>query len=172
MAGQLSDTTALGPTPAEWRLAMGAFPTGVAVVTSWRGESPVGSTVNALCSVSLSPPLLLICLDRTNPICAPLEGCGVFGVNVLPHEGGPALAIRFSAAPEAERFTDLRYSAARPGAPQFDVAPVFIDCVVEGVHPGGDHLIYVGRGVRAVHASGVAPLLYHRGAFPGLTLGS
>jgi flavin reductase (DIM6/NTAB) family NADH-FMN oxidoreductase RutF len=118
MAGQLSDTTALGPTPAEWRLAMGAFPTGVAVVTSWRGESPVGSTVNALCSVSLSPPLLLICLDRTNPICAPLEGCGVFGVNVLPHEGGPALAIRFSAAPEAERFTDLRYSAARPGAPQ------------------------------------------------------
>jgi flavin reductase (DIM6/NTAB) family NADH-FMN oxidoreductase RutF len=172
MAGQLSEALATEPTPAQWRAAMGAFPSGVTIVTSWRDGAPVGSTVNAFCSVSLSPPLLLICLDRSNPICAPIDACGVFGVNVLPHDGGRTLALKFSAAPEAERFEGLAYRASKGGAPQIDVAPVFIDCVVEAVHPGGDHLIYVGRGVRAQHVSAAPPLLYHRGSFPNLALGA
>ena len=53
------------PTPAEWRAAMGCFPSGVTIVTTWDGDEPVGSTINAFCSVSLTPPLLLICLDLT-----------------------------------------------------------------------------------------------------------
>jgi flavin reductase (DIM6/NTAB) family NADH-FMN oxidoreductase RutF len=170
LAGQLKEAP-VGPTPGEWRSAMGAFPTGVTIVTSWREDAPVGSTVNAFCSVSLTPPMLLICLDHSNPLCAPLRACGVFGVNILPHDGGRALAMRFSAAPEIGRFVDLDYCAANGGAPQLAVAPVFVDCVLEGVHPGGDHLIFVGRGVRAQHVSGAPPLLYHRGAFPSLALG-
>ena len=49
-------------------------------------------------------------------------------------------------------------------------APVFIDCVVQDIHVAGDHLIAVGRGVRVEHASGAAPLLYHRGQYPKLVL--
>ena len=87
MAGSLNDA---GPTPSEWRAAMGYFPSGVTIATTWDGETPVGSTINAFCSVSLEPPLLLICVAALNPIHAPLRKAGVFGVNILPISGGKA----------------------------------------------------------------------------------
>ena len=69
-----------GVTSAEWRAAMGCFPSGVTIITSWDAGEPVGSTINAFCSVSLDPPLLLICLDNANPLRGPVEASGVFGV--------------------------------------------------------------------------------------------
>jgi flavin reductase (DIM6/NTAB) family NADH-FMN oxidoreductase RutF len=144
---------------------MGYFPTGVTVVTSWRDGQPLGATINAICSVSLDPPMLLICLDCANPLCGPIAACGLFGVNILGEEGRD-LAHRFSAAPEAERFEGRPFRSAAGGAPQLDEAPVFVDCRVESTARVGDHLIVVGRGVRTDHRSGAAPLLYHRGAFP------
>ncbi len=154
------------PTAAEWRAAMSYFPTGVTVVTSWRDGAPVGATVNAFCSVSLEPPLLLICLAHDNPLCAPLRRSAVFGINILPHEDGASLAMRFARDPEAERFRGLAYGSVGSGAPQLALAPVFVDCRLEAEHPAGDHAIFIGRGVRADHASFAAPLLYHRSAFP------
>ncbi len=151
---------------AEWRAAMGCFPSGVTVVTSWRGDRPVGSTVNAFCSVSLTPPLLLVCLDLANPILPDVEASGRFGVNILPASEGAALARRFAAAEEETRFEALAFLANEAGAPQLACAPTFIDCTVEAVHPGGDHRIVVGRGRRIDHAHEGAPLLYHRGGFP------
>jgi flavin reductase (DIM6/NTAB) family NADH-FMN oxidoreductase RutF len=159
------------PSPADWRAAMGAFPTGVTIVTTWREGEPLGSTVNAFCSVSLVPPLLLVCLDRGNPLVEPVRACGVFGVNFLPHDGGQALAIRFARETEEQRFVGVGYGACEGGAPRLDVAPVFIDCAFEAAHEAGDHLIYVGRGRRVDHAHSIPPLLYHRGAFPGVHLG-
>jgi 3-hydroxy-9,10-secoandrosta-1,3,5(10)-triene-9,17-dione monooxygenase reductase component len=152
-------------TPAEWRRAMGYFPTGVTIVTTWDGDEPVGSTINAFCSVSLEPPLLLICLDMKNPIRAAFERARIFGVNILPEHGRP-IAQRFARDPQADRFHDFPYRVTAGGAPQLDVAPVFIDCALEDLHQAGDHLIAVGRGLRIAHASADAPLLYHRGAFP------
>jgi flavin reductase (DIM6/NTAB) family NADH-FMN oxidoreductase RutF len=158
-----------GPlTPAEWRGALGYFPSGVTIVTTWDAGAPVGSTVSSFCSVSLEPPLLLICLDHRNPILAPLTQCLVFGVNILP-EDGAALARRFAAEPQTDRFRDFAYRAAAGGAPQLAVAPVFIDCGLESAHEAGDHTIVVGRGLRIDHTSPVPPLLYHRGAFPRLS---
>jgi flavin reductase (DIM6/NTAB) family NADH-FMN oxidoreductase RutF len=159
------------PTPAEWRAAMGAFPTGVTIATSWRDGEPTGSTINAFCSVSLAPPLLLICLDRSNPLVEPVRACGVFGINFLPHDGGQALALRFAREPESGRFAGVGYGALEGGAPQLEAAPVFIDCVFEAAHEAGDHLIYIGRGRRAHHGAHAPPLLYHRGAFPAVHLG-
>jgi 3-hydroxy-9,10-secoandrosta-1,3,5(10)-triene-9,17-dione monooxygenase reductase component len=147
---------------------MGYFPTGVTVVTSWRRDAPVGSTINAFCSVSLDPPLLLICLDLANPICEPVRSCGVFGVNILSAEGGRDLAMRFARMAEEERFNDLAWRAQDGGAPQLGAAPMFIDCRVQDIHTAGDHLVLIGRGVRTEHASSDTPLLYHRGAFPAL----
>jgi flavin reductase (DIM6/NTAB) family NADH-FMN oxidoreductase RutF len=155
------------PTPAEWRAAMGYFPTGVTIVTTWEGPEPVGSTVNAFCSVSLEPPLLLICLDLKNTIRQALEKTRIFGVNIL-HEDGRAVAQRFAREPLADRFGDFPYRAAPGGAPQLAAAPVFIDCVAQDIHAAGDHLIAVGRGVRIEHASTATPLLFHRGQYPKL----
>lgn len=158
---------AAGPTPAEWRAAMGYFPSGVTVCTSWRGEVPLGSTINAFCSVSLDPPLLLICLAHANPLAEPVRASGAFGVNILPHDGGQSLARHFALGPEDRRFEGLEWSADPSGAPRLACAPVFIDCRVEQIHDAGDHIIVVGRGMRTQHAAGVTPLLYHKGAFPG-----
>jgi 3-hydroxy-9,10-secoandrosta-1,3,5(10)-triene-9,17-dione monooxygenase reductase component len=153
------------PTPAVWRTAMGYFPTGVTIVTTWDGAEPVGSTISAFCSVSLEPPLLLICLDLKNPIRAAFEKARVFGVNILP-EDGRHIAQRFAREPLTDRFCEFEHRCADGGAPQLADAPVFIDCVVENIHEAGDHLVAIGRGVRVEHAAEVSPLLYHRGKFP------
>jgi len=151
--------------PAEWRAAMGRFPSGVTIVTSWCDGAPVGTTVNAFCSVSLEPPLLLICLDHTNPALAPIEAMGLFGVNFLA-AGHDELARRFGRLRETDRFAGLGWRANEGGAPQLEVACLFVDCALEQAHVAGDHKILVGRGVRIDHASAAGPLLYHKGAFP------
>jgi 3-hydroxy-9,10-secoandrosta-1,3,5(10)-triene-9,17-dione monooxygenase reductase component len=166
MAGSLTSRTARSDlTAAQWRVAMGCFPSGVTVVTTWEGDKPVGTTVNAFCSVSLEPPLLLICLDYANPVLAPMERCGVFGVNILNAESRE-LALHFSRNPEEDRFAGLTHRARVGGAPQLQAAPVFIDCAVEHSYEGGDHRIVVGRGLHIEHASEMPPLLYHKGCFP------
>ncbi|MDB5446487.1 MAG: flavin reductase family protein [Phenylobacterium sp.] len=162
MAGQLVSAAANLPGPAEWRAAMGSFPSGVTVVTSWVDGAPFGSTVSAFSSVSLEPPLLLVCLDLKNPMCRAIPVCGVFGVNILG-EDGQDLARRFAFTPEAERFEDLAFRAEGGGAPQLDAAPVFIDCVVHEIITAGDHLVIVGQGVRTDHRSATPPLVYHTG---------
>jgi 3-hydroxy-9,10-secoandrosta-1,3,5(10)-triene-9,17-dione monooxygenase reductase component len=163
MADDLNPETV--PTPAEWRAAMGYFPSGVTIVTSWDGEAPVGTTASSFCSVSLEPPLLLVCLDHKNPALAPIQRCGLLGVNILSAECHD-LAMRFGRPSEDDRFAGLLYRSAAGGAPQLDVAPVFIDCVLEQGHPAGDHTIVVARPRRIIHTSAEPPLLYHKGAFP------
>jgi flavin reductase (DIM6/NTAB) family NADH-FMN oxidoreductase RutF len=152
------------PTSADWRSAMASFPTGVTVVTSWENGEPVGSTINAFCSVSLEPPMLLICLDRANPLLAPIEQCRVFGVNILC-EDSQHVALRFARPPLDSRFKDFGYHAVGKGAPQLDAAPVFVDCTLENAYPAGDHFVMIGRGVRVDHASAAAPLVYHKSRF-------
>lgn len=144
---------------------MGCFPSGVTIVTSWRGSEPVGATVNAFCSVSLEPPLLLVCLDRASPTLGPIEQSGVLGVNILDAECAH-LAMRFGRKPEEDRFAGLGHRGCEGGAPHLEAAAVFIDCALESVHEAGDHKIVVGRGLRVSHNSAAAPLLYHKGAFP------
>ncbi len=157
--------------PEEWRAAMGYFPTGVTIVTTWDERDgqpdPVGSTINAFCSVSLDPQLLLICLDLKNPIRPALERSRVFGVNIL-NDACSGVALRFARDPLTDRFAELAWDAAEGGAPHLADAPVFLDCQVEDIHSAGDHLVIIGRGVGARIDPHPAPLLYHRGAFPKL----
>jgi flavin reductase ActVB len=148
--------------PAEWKAAMGRFPSGVTVVTSWVDGAPFGSTVSAFCSVSLEPPLLLICLALGNPMCESIAACGVFGVNILA-EDSQALAQRFAFTPEAERFEALAWRAQPGGAPQLDDAPVFIDCRPRQIVTSGDHLVLIGEGLRTDHRSERPSLVYHSG---------
>ncbi len=150
----------------EWRAAMGRFATGVTIVTSWDASAPVGTTVNAFCSVSLDPPLLLICLANTNPVLRPVETSGIFGVNFLDTECAD-LARRFGRDPVGGRFDAVEHHC-EGGAPRLAVATTFIDCRVEQSHEAGDHRIVVARGVRIGDHREAPPLVYHRGQFPKL----
>jgi len=166
------DPAQIAPSPAQWRQAMGCFPTGVTVVTTWDEledgrPDPVGSTINAFCSVSLDPPLLLICLDLKNPIRRALERTRLFGVNILCADSH-GMAMRFASEPLNERFLEFDWGSADGGAPRLHAAPVFLDCQVQDIHPAGDHLVIIGRGVGAHIDPQPAPLLYHHGAFPRL----
>jgi len=153
-----------GPTPSDWRAAMSYFPTGVTIVTSWLDGAPIGSTINAICSVSLEPPLLLVCLDRANPLVEPIKESGVFGVNILD-EDSRHVAVRFARPPVDTRFVEHAFRAVGSGAPQLEASPVFIDCVLETAHMAGDHYVMIGQGVRTDHASEASPLLYHKSRF-------
>lgn len=151
--------------PTDWRGAMGRFPSGVTIVTSWADGAPVGTTVNAFCSVSLEPPLLLVCLVHANPALAPIERSGLMGVNFLPAEACD-LARLFGKDSGDDRFAGVPYTARQGGAPQLAAACVFIDCTLEQAHDAGDHRILVARGIAIDQTSAAAPLLYHKGAFP------
>jgi flavin reductase (DIM6/NTAB) family NADH-FMN oxidoreductase RutF len=144
---------------------MGRFPSGVTIVTCMSDSVPVGTTVNAFTSVSLEPPLLLVCLVHENPALAPIERCGLFGVNFLAaeHHG---LARQFGRESATDPFDGVSYVIQDGGAPQLQAACLFVQCALEQSHAAGDHKILVGRGLRIDHASTAAPLLYHKGSFP------
>jgi flavin reductase (DIM6/NTAB) family NADH-FMN oxidoreductase RutF len=153
-------------TALDLRTAMGHFATGVTVVTA-TGPDGVhhGSTANAVASVSLDPPLLLVCLREDSLTLAALLAAGRFAVNVL-HERQLSHARRF-ARRAAWDGSDRRDGVT--GVPLLDRALAALECEVHDVADGGDHRIVVGR-VRFVEhpQAHEPPLLFYRGAFAAL----
>lgn len=136
-----------------FRHVMGHFATGVTVVTTRSQERLAGLTVNAFCSVSLNPPLILICVDLTSTTCPSIRESGVFAVNVLTEK--QEYLSRCFATTSVERyegFCHARYHVAATGAPIIDDTLAFLDARVVAEYPGGDHVIFLGQ----VVATGVA----------------
>jgi flavin reductase (DIM6/NTAB) family NADH-FMN oxidoreductase RutF len=139
-----------------FRQVMGHFATGVSVVTTRNQETPVGLTVNAFCSVSLNPPLILICVDLTSTTHPLIRESGVFAVNMLTDK--QEYLSRCFATSSAERYEDFCYASyhvAATGAPIIDDTLAFIDARVVAEYHGGDHAIFLGQ----VEAMGVAGLV-------------
>ena len=150
----------------EFRRVMGYFATGVTVVASLDREGgAVGLTVNAFTSVSLDPPLVLVCLHRDAYAHDPLLEAGHFGVSFLKEDQG-ALALRFSRDEPALRFRNLDLDEGPLGSPLLPGALAWVECEVSEVHPGGDHSIVVGRVVAGRSHEG-EPLVFFRGALMG-----
>ncbi|WP_411820588.1 flavin reductase family protein [Hyphococcus formosus] len=150
--------------PDDWRSVMGYFASGVTVVTGWDGTEPVGTTVSAFCSVSLTPPLLLVCLDHNNPALAPIKKKGRFGVNILSADGMD-VAMRFATPMETNRFEGFDFVHTDGGAPRLSGAPVFIDCDLHDTYSVGDHDILIGRGRKVEKELTAKPMIYHQGKF-------
>jgi 3-hydroxy-9,10-secoandrosta-1,3,5(10)-triene-9,17-dione monooxygenase reductase component len=149
---------------------MGHFATGVAVVTSRSPDGRAcGLTVNALASVSLDPPLILVCLAVTSATHDAVLESGSFAVNVLD-ESGADLAERFSRGRRASRFRALELHEEVTGAPVLDRALAWLDCRVHAVHEAGDHSIVVGRVQDCGVREGRVPLLFYRGRFGGASV--
>ncbi len=143
---------------------MGHFATGVAVVTSRTSEGdPCGATANAVASVSLEPPLVLVCLATSSVTHGCVLENGVFAINVLD-AGAGALARRFSRGRRATRFEGLELDEQASGSPVLADALAWLDCRIEAIHPAGDHAIVVGR-VLACDARAGDPLVFFRSGF-------
>jgi flavin reductase (DIM6/NTAB) family NADH-FMN oxidoreductase RutF len=128
---------------AEFRAACALFPTGVTVITrQMRDGRPYGMTVSSFTSVSLHPPLVLVCIDRRCGFTADLSVGSPFAINVL-REDQQAIAARFASAPELGRFSNIAWTAGATGVPMLQDAVGAFSCIVENVFPGGDHLIVV-----------------------------
>ncbi len=142
------------------RQACGSFPTGVTVTTCiGDDQEPHGITVNSFTSVSLDPPLVLVCIDRRSQMVRHLSPQRRFAVNVLS-AGQEALSARF-AATWRRRFEGVAWYPGLTGAPLLDGVAAGLECVVLDVHPAGDHVIVLGQVFRTF-ASEQSPLVYVR----------
>ncbi len=148
------------------RDVMGHFATGVSVVTA-RGEdgAPVGTTANAISSVSLDPPLLLACLARSSETLAAVRRSGRFAVNVLAAEQRHH-SDRFARKGSAVGAHEVDFDDHDAGVPVLPGSLATIVCEVEAIHPAGDHEIVVGDARHLEHRDpGAEPLLFYRGSY-------
>lgn len=151
----------------EFRRVLGRFASGVTVVTAVDEEGPAGFACQSFASLSLDPPLVVFMVGRTSTTWPRIARAGGFCVNVLGEEQGEL--CRGFAVSGADKFAGVAHRPApATGAPLLDGVPAWIDCTIQAVHTGGDHLIVVGR-VEALGCEGDgAPLLFHRGRFGGI----
>jgi flavin reductase (DIM6/NTAB) family NADH-FMN oxidoreductase RutF len=153
-----------GHDPRTLRDALGCFATGVTVVTCLGADDkPAGLTVNSFTSVSLDPPLLLVCLHKMAASAAALTEASHFAVNVLQTGQQPA-SIRFSTRDE-DRFGTTPWSCGEAGAPILRDSLGVFECRHHALHDGGDHHILIGEVVKASFDAGLDPLLFFRGRY-------
>lgn len=145
------------------RSAFGHFATGVTIITAVDGEGrPVGMTANSFSSLSLDPPLVLWSIASNASNFAAFSAARGFAVHVL-HAGQQDLATLF-ATRNADRFRGLTTSPGAAGAPLLPDFHARFDCETHATHPGGDHLIIVGRVLEFTERAG-EPLVFYRGRF-------
>jgi flavin reductase (DIM6/NTAB) family NADH-FMN oxidoreductase RutF len=149
--------------PKDLRNVMGHFATGVTIVTTKDRTGKVyGLTANAFTSLSLDPPLLLICVDKAADCYACFEESNVFAVNFLG-EDQEQLSRRF-ATKGIEKFAGVQYQQGPSGVPLLEGAMGYLECKVVACYEGGDHTICVGE-IQAAEASGDRPLLFFKGKY-------
>jgi flavin reductase (DIM6/NTAB) family NADH-FMN oxidoreductase RutF len=155
-----------GVSPDRFRYAIGHFATGVTVVTTVGTDGqPVGTTASAVSSLSLDPPLVLVCFDRQSLTLDAVLTHGAFVVNVLA-DHQRHLSVNFARRGLAVAWHGVRHRPGRTGSPRLDGVLATLECTLEHSLPGGDHEIVIGR-VRDAETSddNQAPLLYWRGGY-------
>jgi flavin reductase (DIM6/NTAB) family NADH-FMN oxidoreductase RutF len=141
---------------------MSQFASGVTVVTTTFDGHNYGLTVSAFTSVSLDPPLVLVCIDKRVHPHDMISMAGVFAVNILC-EDQVELGMRFAGMVPgiADRFDGLEYATATTGSPILSETLGWVDCAVWRQYDGGDHSIFVGEVLQSSTSTKFPPLLYH-----------
>ncbi len=150
-------------TKEEFKNALSRFASGVTVVTTKDADGDLhGLTVSAFCSVSLEPPLILICIDKKTGSHHAFEESGTFVVNILS-EDQEHLSNHF-AGPIPDKFTEIEHETNGNDLPIIKNALVNLECELEHSYDGGDHTIFVGRVKKSKVFDG-KPLLYCSGNY-------
>ncbi len=154
-------------TQAEFRSALGSFATGVTVITvDYEGEVH-GMTANAFSSVSLDPPLVLVCVDHRARTHTHLHARKRFGVNVLAQD--QQIISEYYARPaqdhrHAEQEAGAHFDRTAHGTPVLKGALTYLECRLHTSQDAGDHTIFIAEVEQVVVRAG-DPLLYHRGEY-------
>lgn len=152
----------------EIRNVLGHFATGVTVITtSDITGKPFGLTVNSFTSLSLNPPLVVVCVDKTVDCYSCFDESKVFAVNILS-EDQEELSRRF-ATKGIEKFAGIQWRMGEHGLPLLDGVIGTIECKVTRSYEGGDHTIFLGE-ILSATAKGDRPLLFFKGKYHRLPL--
>jgi flavin reductase (DIM6/NTAB) family NADH-FMN oxidoreductase RutF len=153
----------MGVESAEFRRALGHFAASVTVVTTQLEDGQrAGITVTAFSSLSLDPPLVLVCLNKRARLHDRLRPGGHFAVNILA-EDQEFVSRRFASS-EPDQFREIGYSDGATGVPLIQGAIAAIECRIVELLPGGDHTIFVAQ-VESTHITEGKPLVYFRGGY-------
>lgn len=145
--------------PGDFRAAMARFPSGVVVVTTCCEDgTPRGFTASSFCSVSLEPPMVLVCLANSADSAPSFERCDRFAVSVLAPDHRP-LAVRF-ATKGGDKFAAGGLGQSPAGLPTVERALSELDCTAHARHPAGDHTVLIGR-VTGVRLGEGSPMVYY-----------
>ncbi len=159
----------MGIEPHEFRRSLGQFASGVTVVTSRDASgTPQGLTASSFCSVSLDPPLVLVCVDNRLGARRAIEESGIFAVSVLA-ETQESVSRRFAGG-GPDKFTGIELLPGSHGAPLVSGALAHLECRLTAAHGAGDHTIFVGEVLRLTANPG-RPLLYHESGYRRLAAG-
>jgi flavin reductase (DIM6/NTAB) family NADH-FMN oxidoreductase RutF len=159
--------------PDDFRRLLGHFASGVTVVTTRDSQGrPAGLTASAFTSVSLNPPMILVCVAQNAQSYEALQGADRFAVNILG-QGQETLSNRFAtkSSSAAEKFEGIGYKPGMLGLPILADALASLECATVHAYPGGDHTIFVGRieAGASRDGDGAEPLLYYRGRYRQLS---
>ncbi len=153
--------------PEEFRNTLSHFASGVTVITVCDGQGrPTGLTASAFTSVSLDPPLILVCVDHKSQSYPALVAGKQFADNILAHDQ-EALSRRFATTKIENKFEGVPFALSDLGLPLLENALAHLECATVNVHLEGDHSIFVGRIERARVKTG-HPLVYYRGRYDRL----
>ncbi|WP_342640894.1 flavin reductase [Rhodoligotrophos ferricapiens] len=149
--------------PRELRRAFGSYVTGITIITTWGEDGlPRGMTANSFTSVSLDPPLLLVCVGKSASSYPAFRSASVFGVNLL-HEGQKDVSSLF-ASKVADKFAGIGHGKAHTGAPILKDCLTWFDCSVHERIDAGDHMILIGH-VHAFETKPAMPLGFYSGRY-------
>jgi 3-hydroxy-9,10-secoandrosta-1,3,5(10)-triene-9,17-dione monooxygenase reductase component len=151
--------------PNRFRRVLGHFCTGVTVVTSVDGGTPVGFACQAFAALSLDPPLVLFCPSGASTTWRRIERAGQFCVNVLAEDQRELSRVFGTSG--ADKFAGVEWSPSPAGAPILDAALTWADCQIEAIHPAGDHHVVIGRVTELGECRDARPLLFYRGRYTG-----
>jgi flavin reductase (DIM6/NTAB) family NADH-FMN oxidoreductase RutF len=147
---------------AGFREVLSHFPSGVTVVTTADGEELSGMTVASFASLSLHPPLVLICIEKSVKTHDAIARAGRFGVSILAaHQAN--VSNRFASKAE-DKFEGIPFRRGPEGSPLIEGAIATMECTVMAQLPGGDHSIFVGEVFDTTTAAG-HPLVYFRSGY-------
>jgi flavin reductase (DIM6/NTAB) family NADH-FMN oxidoreductase RutF len=149
-----------GCAPGDFRDVIGHFATGVTIVTAREADVDFGVTVSAISSLSLEPPMLLVCLNRSSRTQGVISRTGAFAVNIL--ESGQADLARLFATSRDDKFSEVELARGDLGHPLLAGALAHVECEVDEEATGGTHAVFLAKVRRAVRYDG-EPLLYYRG---------
>lgn len=152
--------------PDDFRKVLGHFASGVTIITTCDADGrPTGLTASAFTSVSLDPPLILVCIDHKSQSYPAMLERGQFAVNFLRREQED-ISRRFATS-RLDKFDGVPHRMTEIGLPVLTEALAHVECVTVNKHVEGDHTVFIGR-VEGCGATDGMPLVYYRGKYDGL----